>query len=275
MIYKSDKKVMLYKGDCHPVQLYKGSKKAAVYETVSIEGERELAIKNTYNDRLYNAKIYGNCIHSEEPSPENPVDILCVGDLVKSGEHEGKYRIKIAVYNEKRTDIIDVYLDAPLRKVGRYEDYIDFEDKTVVRNTVLKTFEGTETWYRDKFRVYTAAGSASINSLEICLMTDRFEAYSWEQLYTNSMNGNKYIGAAQQAGYICITPATVVPAADEWKAQLALWKSEGKPLTVVYAGNTVKENISLPEIPTFSEETYYEILTDINANISGEYNKAV
>ena len=81
MIYVSDKKAKLCKGDFRPAQFYKGKKKIAGYERASFEGERNVYLENCYNDRLYNAKIHGN---------ENGV-----GDVVSEGENAGKHQIGV------------------------------------------------------------------------------------------------------------------------------------------------------------------------------------
>ncbi len=53
------------------------------------------------------------------------------GSIRTSYEPYGKYKIPIKV-NDKLVD--NIYLDEPLRKVGNYSDYIDYENSKVVRN---------------------------------------------------------------------------------------------------------------------------------------------
>lgn len=62
--------------------------------------------------------------------------ILAVGDLVTTGTYAGKYKIPVTISGES-TSTTDIYLNAPLRKVGAYADYIDYERQKVCR--VIKT----------------------------------------------------------------------------------------------------------------------------------------
>lgn len=49
-------------------------------------------------------------------------------------------------YSESITT--NIYLDEPLRKIGDYADYIDFENQKVVRKVERKIFTGEENWYQ-------------------------------------------------------------------------------------------------------------------------------
>ena len=94
---------------------------------------------------LKDYKIYGNSIQDGTPNPDNPIEIQSVGDLVTDAESEyyGKYAVPIVV-NDTTTHI---YLDAPLRKVGSYADYIDFKNQKVVRN-IIKHSLAVDSIYR-------------------------------------------------------------------------------------------------------------------------------
>ncbi len=399
MIYVNDKKAVLCKGDFRPAQFYKGDKKIAGYTRETFEKEGSFTLEECYNDRIYNAKLSGNSVLGGEPSPEAPVEIKSVGDLVSEGEHSGKYKIGVTArgknlfdsdlwlsyfdkledgsyksnrnistslkvdcflpkgtyqlsydmkcpkgkdyslilynlsgdyayfywkasngewthrthivnltedayfigwyYNEQTNELFfknlqvekgneetqfepykapqafELYLEEPLCKIGEYEDYIDFENKKVIRKTSIKTFTGTEGWYRQDYRLYRECGKATgINSDEINCISNRFNADSWTDIFKNSFVANKKIGVALQSGsYLCVTPAQEIPTVAEWKAQLSAWNDEGVPLTVVYADTTREEAIDIPDIPTFKGTTNYEITTDINAGISGEYKR--
>ena len=60
MIYTGENKSVLYRGDFHPAQLYKGDKKIAGYELTEFEGTGSVTLENCYNDTLYEAKITGS-----------------------------------------------------------------------------------------------------------------------------------------------------------------------------------------------------------------------
>ena len=68
MIYKGENKAQIVKGDFHPAQFYKGSIKIAGYVKESFEGESSITLENSYNDKIYNARIVGNCEQNAIPS---------------------------------------------------------------------------------------------------------------------------------------------------------------------------------------------------------------
>ena len=100
---------------------------------------------NSKGRPLKDYKLYGKSIQDGTPSIENPIEVQSVGDLItdETSEYYGKYDIPIVVNDT----ITHIYLDAPLRKVGSYADYIDFKHQKVVRNIVKRSL-GIENIYR-------------------------------------------------------------------------------------------------------------------------------
>ncbi len=49
-------------------------------------------------------------------------------------------------YEQYSGETKHIYLDAPLRKVGDYADYVDFENQKVVRNVIYAKFGQTSSW---------------------------------------------------------------------------------------------------------------------------------
>ena len=94
---------------------------------------------NSKGRPLKDYKLYGKSIQDGTPNPDNPIEIQSVGDLVTDAESEyyGKYAVPIVVNDT----ITHIYLDAPLRKVGSYADYIDFKHQKVVRNIVKRSLD--------------------------------------------------------------------------------------------------------------------------------------
>ena len=280
MIYVGENKSILCKGDFHPAQLYKGDKKIAGYSLEEFSGEGGIALENCYNDRLHNAVIHGNSIQDGTPTPEAPIEVQSVGELVTEGEYAGKYRIGIiarsanSVFPPKN---FDIYLEEPLRKIGEYEDYIDFEKGVIVRNVGKKVFDGTETFttYAKCLRCATKDKSNNFLSAQINCLSNFFEAKTWEILWTNTKkeDGALTVGVARSAEHIICSPYSTLPTIAEWKAQLAAWYEEGNPFTVWYAVLTTEEAIKLPKIPTFKGTIIYEVDTSITAKIEGRYKK--
>ena len=91
-------------------------------------------IKTAYEKPLRDYKIYGNSVQNGTPSPDNPIEIQSVGDY---DEKTGKYKISIEISNENGdTQNYNIFLDEPLRKCGKYIDYIDFKNAKIVRNVI-------------------------------------------------------------------------------------------------------------------------------------------
>ena len=107
---------------------------------------------NSKGRPLKDYKLYGNSIQDGTPTPESPVEVQSVGDLVTdaASEYYGKYDIPIVV-NDTTTHI---YLDEPLRKVGSYADYIDFKRGKIVRNVTAGVLDGSEGWSISGTRYY-------------------------------------------------------------------------------------------------------------------------
>jgi len=81
-------------------------------------------------------------------TPEAPIEIESVGEY---DETTGKYKIPVKVSNSTEEITTNIYLNEPLRKIGDYEDYIDFKNKKVVRNIKEITFNGTENWKKNPY----------------------------------------------------------------------------------------------------------------------------
>lgn len=85
-----------------------------------------LTISGGRNGNVKNYRLHGNSTQSGTPTYKAPKIIQSVGDY---DEASGKYIIPVKVNNL----ITYIYLNEPLRKVGEYADYIDYENQTVVR----------------------------------------------------------------------------------------------------------------------------------------------
>lgn len=109
-----------------------------------------VTINNTIGQNVVNYRIYGNCYQEGTPTPQNPIEVQCVGDLVTdtSDENYGKYLIPITASNGEKTETVNIYLDEPLRSITystqTATDYIDFETKQIIRNVWQTTLTGSE-----------------------------------------------------------------------------------------------------------------------------------
>ena len=231
MIYVGENKSILCKGNFRPAQLYKGDKKITGYTVEEFEGTGSVTLEDCYNDKLHNAVIHGNSVQDGTPTPEAPIEVQSVGEKVTEGDYAGKYKVSVrakCIEDTSQIEEFNIYLDAPLRKIGNYEDYIDFEKGVVVRNVEKKVFDGTETWnsVTGKFFCYLGKTSGCSVSVIGCL-SNYFKAYTWGVIWKNGekTEGNRVIGVALQddgSGHnvIQMTPYQTIPTVNEWKAQL-------------------------------------------------------
>ncbi len=95
-----------------------------------------ITLADTKESVLADYRIYGNSIQNGTPNPETPIEVESVGDLVtdENDINYGKYRIPVKVSGDNGNEqTFNIILDEPLRKIGDYADYIDFEKKQVIR----------------------------------------------------------------------------------------------------------------------------------------------
>ncbi|OQB14340.1 MAG: hypothetical protein BWY15_01197 [Firmicutes bacterium ADurb.Bin193] len=78
-IYKNGEALKAFKGDCRPVNIYKGNIKVVGWEYSELSGE-SFSVANTYNDSAY-LKINGKSVQDGTPSPDNPIPISCGGNF--------------------------------------------------------------------------------------------------------------------------------------------------------------------------------------------------
>lgn len=257
--------------------------------TQELEWSKDLGIES--KNKL---KIYGNSVQDGTPTPDNPVEIQSVGDLVtdESDANSGKYKIPIKLTNESgKSEIKNIYLDEPLRKVGDYADYIDFNSGKVVRNIRKYIFNGTESWVggftttngwggtntvgfyqyvkgvNDQFlfgKYYPSKSSSTINN---------YFAIPKGGTYENDVQGSGYHG---NNGYYAMRINRSILEqygsnnSSEEVNQIAFAAflkdkyDSGKPIEVQYVLEApIENNITLPQITSLEDYTSIEVLTSI------------
>ena len=65
----------------------------------TVNGKPPLTLSNSTGVNIRKYILYGNSVQDGEPTPDNPIDIDSVGDLVidETSEYYGKYDIPITV----------------------------------------------------------------------------------------------------------------------------------------------------------------------------------
>lgn len=82
----------------------------------TVNGTSPLTLSNPTGDNLIEYSITGNIVQDGTPTPENPIEIQGVGELVTEGEYLGKYKIPVTITNGEQNHSTDIYLNTPLMK---------------------------------------------------------------------------------------------------------------------------------------------------------------
>lgn len=126
--------------------------------TTAVENSSTIELTKTFAQELYNIRIYGNTNK--------------VGDLVTSTSdtNYGKYKIQIKATDENATtqNIISIYITAQLEKTDSYVDYIDFEEKKVIREE-------------------TTGETSTIEELSVIDSINMYEDYTKIEVVTNTI----------------------------------------------------------------------------------------
>lgn len=132
-------------------------------------------------------------------------------------------------YNESNNYI---YLDEPLRKIGDVADYIDLENKIVVRRVGEKVFDGTENIHNYENGVYYGL----IHDYNVPAISNYYSNTTEEKIYfTSTINSNAIHFRVDEN-------------AEEFKALLVENYNNNKPLKILYAlQNETFESISIPD----------------------------
>lgn len=279
MVYVGENKSILCKGDYRPAELYKGEKKIAGYQLTEFQGENGVSLNDCYNDRLYDVVIQGNTIRNGTPTPESPIEIQSVGDLVTEGEHAGKYKVSVkcnyvsSVFSDDNS--IDIYLHEPLMKMTYdnriFADYIDFEKSAVVKYNFKEIYDGTESW--------EIRSTSNPNTFSKRITQARTVLCSHYK--TAGSNNKDMTAAANNSIRIYITDSRF-STVEEFKAFLAQQAAAGTPVTAVFLGITAyngtprEEPIDLPDIPTkYGRTNVYELTDTVKPTLKAKYKKII
>ena len=235
--------------------------------TVTVNGKPPLTLSNSTGANIRNYILYGNSVQDGTPTPDNPIDIQSVGDLVT-----GKYDIPIIVSPLGET--AHIYLDEPLRSIGDYSDYIDFRNKKVVRNIQKIIFDGTENWNME---------SVSGKEYNNFYIDTNPVAMARTDILSNKKTGNEYTSTrAENNGFISFSTKLNIThltnTVDNWRTLLSTWYTNGNPLIINYILATpIEEPINnLPVIGTNKGTNTITIGTTIQpSNMSVTYIKEV
>lgn len=169
----------------------------------------------------------------------------------------------------------NIYLDEPLRKVGDYADYIDFENGKVIRQVLEESFDGSESWYLWETalnnHVKYALGNVTpiLNGGgDIKVLSNMFmHSTTYEK---DTMNAYRF---PDIRGWIAATvDVETFPNVEDFKNFLSTQSNVNKPLKVYFAMPKKETPLTLPIIPTFKGTSIISVDTTIQpSNAEIEY----
>lgn len=173
-------------------------------------------------------------------------------------EYVPKYKIPITI-NGVTTDI---YLTAPLRKVGNYCDYIDFKEGVVVRHVKRIDASTIKTWTYNAGKLFFMANAIAETPGMIVgnKMSTHFEM---KNIWTLGTEDTVTTGLYENTSFLTIRYPKYNKVAD-FKNWLASQTAAGTPVYVDYGVvDGVVETIDLPQLLTEEGENTINIGTEI------------
>lgn len=205
---------------------------------------------------------------------------LIEGNEEKEYEPYG-YKIPIKVSDDLGNETItNIYLNEPLRKIGKYADYIDFEKRKVVRkvgnklldgsyNTSVANWRPVEGYYAVGYALSIIPNIYKANSSGY-IMCNRLVNKEYSNLYnnTNPVEGISTAASPTYSVFVRIKSDTV-----DTKTKFLNYLNEN-PLDINYVLEKEEpETIELPNIPTHKRTTIIEVDTTIEPTLQVQYYK--
>ena len=206
------------------------------------------------------------------------------------GNTYSNYQVRIQIeegssatsYESYKAALTNIYLDEPLRKVGDYADYIDFNNKKVVRNVSKKVFNGTDNdvyWgknrdYGDYVSFYTTSDVKTFKGINGLGYSNVAKVTSWDKI--SNSNGN-YWWQFLPTSYGMRINKSYLSNYDSATDKIGVFKTWLKinNIEVVQALNTpTEQSINLPEIEVLDGNSTLLINTSVQpSNIKLITNK--
>ena len=230
------------------------------YKTQTMTGSTPFVF-DSYPGHLTGYTIFGNSVQNGTPTPDNPVEVQCVGDLVTTGEHAGEYVIPITCGGVTQ----NIYLSEPLRKIGGYADEIDFESGLVRRKIDFHVFDGSESIGGSFFSAsfsYALPKSAVFDGNKIIVISNMYVAMKYQESWSSYDYGVSLVSNAVVVFKDIRFPSDSY--VNEFKQFLSDCYSDGNPLIVYYILLTpTTESITLPQIATINGQNTLSIGTTL------------
>ena len=181
----------------------------------------------------------------------------CYFDINSMQLEEGTSATTYEPYKDKLTNI---YLTEPLRKVGDYADYIDYNNKKIVRNVKEIVYTGKESWLADN-----GDASYAFDSTEPYIKKSKGLLFSNIAFYTETKDDSKFSFKSSGAGYIEFNAFGKGYTSTTWKQYLANKYNSGSPVKVQYdIATPIEQTIDLPSIELLDGYNTLSINTEVS-----------
>jgi hypothetical protein len=248
---------------------------------VNINSSESIISQLVYDDEISIRRLDGNNIKFNETftSTKNGYVILrCYINANISVSIDNIMLLETSITPQKYipyyNKTINIFLNEPLRKIGKYQDYIDFKNKKVVRNVKKILLNKAIGWatssYEAEKRIYTSKNN--IDSLMIgvstnndigLLMSEQYSAVSLKDILDLKV---KYGIGISASGYLSIVNPNFDRGID------FLNYLENNPIDLCYATSTpIEETIELPNIELSNIDNIITVDTLLKPSLEIEY----
>lgn len=218
----------------------------------TVTGNNPTATNSTDGSLIY-LKVNGYTVQNGEPTPNNPIDIVGIGD---SGT------IIIATTNEDDTQstTANIPISAPLYEGDYIEAYADGSGQ-IVRSSYTETFDGSD----DEMWISMGDGLGGFWVHIPCTNEPKEDTLAYCTRFKNNANGKDYTGdnIFISASFIYISPSSIgITSANKWKEWL-----QSNPITVVYQSTTpTTEPLTAEQVAEFMKLQTFKGVTHVNAD---------
>lgn len=236
---------------------------------------------NNNGARLFRREVTGNHFELSFQSENNFVSVfivftshennqtgttifknLQIQEGAKATEFEpyGKYKIPVTVSGKNGEETTtNIYLDEPLRKIGDYADYVDFEKQQLIKNVAVVNFTGEEEWRVQGNAYFTyIAHTPSETPPTLC------SAFSLSTSGSAAVGEYRLAGIDSWNGNVLFNYDDGADGVDNFKSYLAQQYANGTPVKFYYLRVTpITELIELPQIPTFAGTNVIDVDTAV------------
>lgn len=168
-----------------------------------------------------------------------------------------------------------LYLTEPIRKIGEYQDYIDFRNCCVIRNCAFQKFNSAQDWMLGNSNSVGNIMYYKLSKNRLGVVDGKVNALlnNCKAVSSSVMTPPTYLapmsvvyGGANNYMYIFVGNEIAMTIA-EWKAWL-----DNNDMHIVYAlSSSITEDIELPRLPQYKGQTIYQIATNIPSEFVGTY----